>query len=102
MLAELCKGLKRDTPPLEKLALALITSARRLRPYFNAHPIHVLTDVPLNEVLLKSEASGRLAMWAVELEEFEIEYLPHSSIKGQPLANFLVEVPQEQSRIEAK
>lgn len=82
MLPELCKGLKHNTP-MEKLALALITSARRHRPYFKAHPIYILTDVPLKQVLLTPKASGHFAKWIVELEELEIEYLPCSSIKEQ-------------------
>ncbi|CAL9001014.1 unnamed protein product, partial [Prunus brigantina] len=45
---------------IEKLAFALVVSARRLRPYFQAHTIHVLTNHPLRQVLQKPETSGRL------------------------------------------
>ncbi|XP_072062157.1 uncharacterized protein [Arachis hypogaea] len=37
-------------PRIEKLALALIFSARRLRPYFQSHVIHIRTDHPLRQV----------------------------------------------------
>ncbi|CAL8988533.1 unnamed protein product, partial [Prunus brigantina] len=37
-------------PDIEKLAFALVVSARRLRPYFQAHTIHVLTNQPLRQV----------------------------------------------------
>ena len=47
-------------PKLEKLALTLIVTSRKLRPYFHAHPIKVLTNYPLHQVLQKSEPSGRL------------------------------------------
>ncbi|KAI5322547.1 hypothetical protein L3X38_031619 [Prunus dulcis] len=40
-------------PLLEQLALALVVSARRLRPYFQAHGIKVLTNQPLRQVLQK-------------------------------------------------
>ena len=33
--------------PIEKLALALVLSTRKLRPYFQAHPVEVITDQPL-------------------------------------------------------
>lgn len=46
--------------PLEKLALTLVHTAQKLRPYFQSHPIKVLTNSPLRQVLLKPEVSGRL------------------------------------------
>ncbi|KAK3012745.1 hypothetical protein RJ639_008093 [Escallonia herrerae] len=45
-------------PKIDKIALALIISARRLRPYFQSHTIIVLTDQPLRKVLMTPEASG--------------------------------------------
>ncbi|KAK3022983.1 hypothetical protein RJ639_046687 [Escallonia herrerae] len=47
-------------PKIDRIALALITSARRLRPHFQSHSIIVLTNQPLRKVLLSPEASGRL------------------------------------------
>ena len=38
-------------PELEKLALSLMVASRKLRPYFYAHPIEVLTNYPLRQVL---------------------------------------------------
>lgn len=45
--------------PLEKLAFALITTTRKLRPYFQFHQIVVLMNQPLKAVLQKPEVSGR-------------------------------------------
>ncbi|KAL5779523.1 hypothetical protein ACOSQ2_010260 [Xanthoceras sorbifolium] len=42
---------------LEKLALALVTAARKLRSYFQCHTISVLTIFPLKNVLHKPELS---------------------------------------------
>ncbi|KAK3014108.1 hypothetical protein RJ639_010287 [Escallonia herrerae] len=78
-------------PKIDKIALALIILARRLRPYFQSHTIIVLTDQPLRKVFLSPEASGRLVNWSVELGEFDIEYKPRTTIKAQALANFIVE-----------
>ncbi|CAL9031394.1 unnamed protein product, partial [Prunus brigantina] len=69
-------------PDIEKLAFALVVSARRLRPYFQAHTIHVLTNHPLRQVLQKPETSGRLVKWAIELGEFDIHYKPRPATKG--------------------
>ena len=40
-------GAKERYPPMEKLAFALVTAARKLKPYFQAHTVVVLTDRPL-------------------------------------------------------
>nr|GEW55365.1 protein NYNRIN-like [Tanacetum cinerariifolium] len=66
------QGPKIDYPILEKVTLALVHAARRLRHSFQAHKICVLTDQPIRQVLLKPENSGRLAKWAIELGEHKI------------------------------
>ncbi|KAL5829304.1 hypothetical protein ACOSQ3_018772 [Xanthoceras sorbifolium] len=76
---------------LEKLALALVTVVRKLRPYFQCHTISVLTTFLLKNVLHKPELSGRLVKWAVELSEHDISYQPHTAIKSQALADFIVD-----------
>ena len=76
-------------PDMEKLALALIVAARKLRPYFQAHSVVVSTKFPLKQVLQKPEASSRLAKWAIELGEFDIQFNPRIAIKGQALTDFV-------------
>ncbi|XP_077240348.1 uncharacterized protein LOC143881245 [Tasmannia lanceolata] len=66
-------------------------AARKLRPYFQAHTIKVLTNQPLRQVLHKPDTSGRLVKWAVELSEFDIRYMPRPAIKAQVLADFVAE-----------
>ncbi|KAL5551148.1 hypothetical protein UlMin_001324 [Ulmus minor] len=78
-------------PKIEKLALALMVAARKLRPYFQAHTIIIPTKFPLKQVFQKPEASGRLAKWSIELGEFDIQFKPRTSIKGQALADFIAE-----------
>lgn len=62
--------------PLEKLTLALIFVAWKLQPYFQSHPIHILTNSPLRQVLLKLEVSRRLMKWAIEFSKLDIKYHP--------------------------
>ena len=76
---------------MEKLILALVTAARKLRPYFQAHTIEAPTKYPMKQVLHKPETSGRLMKWAIELSEFDIRYKPKNAIKGQVLADFVME-----------
>ncbi|VVA40070.1 PREDICTED: Transposon [Prunus dulcis] len=69
-------------PILEKLALTLVVKARRLCSYFQAHPISVLTNQHLQQVLHRLEVSKRLIRWFVELREFHIDYKPQPAAKG--------------------
>jgi hypothetical protein len=85
------RGAEERYPRIEKLAFALIVSAQKLRPYFQAHAIQVLTEYPLKKVLQKPDLSGRLVNWAVELRQFDIEFHPRMAIKGQALADFFLE-----------
>ncbi|XP_074560279.1 uncharacterized protein LOC141816393 [Curcuma longa] len=71
--------------------------ARKLRPYFLAHPITVLTNSNLGRVLLNLDASGRLIKWTTELSEYDIQYQPRTAIKAQALADFLKEVVSGES-----
>ncbi|KAK3015071.1 hypothetical protein RJ639_007041 [Escallonia herrerae] len=77
-------------PNIEKLAYAPLVTTRKLYPYFQSHSITVLTDMPLRWILHKHDLSGRLVPWSCELGEFHIQYRPHPSIKGQALADFVV------------
>ena len=57
---------------MEKLAFALITTAQKLKPYFQAHTIIVLMDQALKRAMSSLEAAGRMALWAIELSEFDM------------------------------
>ncbi|XP_075675179.1 uncharacterized protein LOC142644453 [Castanea sativa] len=76
---------------MEKLAFALVTAARNLKPYFQAHTINILTNKPLRRAMSSPEAAGRMALWAIELSEFYIRYQPRAAVKGQILADFIAE-----------
>ncbi|XP_075650226.1 uncharacterized protein LOC142620801 [Castanea sativa] len=77
--------------PLEKLVLALVHSTRKLPHYFQAHTIYVLTEYPLQSLLRRSDFTGRIAKWGTQLGSFNIRYRPKNSVKGQVLADFIVE-----------
>ncbi|XP_075106773.1 uncharacterized protein LOC142179796 [Nicotiana tabacum] len=70
---------------------ALVMASRKLRPYFQCHPISVITAYPLRIILHKQELSSRLAKWAIELSEYDIMYQSRTAIKSQVLADFVAE-----------
>ncbi|GJW60501.1 reverse transcriptase domain-containing protein [Tanacetum coccineum] len=57
----------------------------------------VITDQPIQQVLSRPEVAGRLQKWSIELGEYAIHYRPRVSVKGQILADFIVERPEEDS-----
>ena len=63
---------------MQKLVFVLVTAARKLKPYFQAHTVVVLTDRPLRQAMSNPDAAGRLALWAIELSEFDIQYRPRN------------------------
>ena len=92
------RGAEERYPRMEKLAFALITAARKLKPYFQAHAIVVLTDQPLKIAMSSPEAVGRMALWAIELSEFDVQYRPRTAIKGQIVADFITEYTQPEDK----
>ncbi|XP_022007735.1 uncharacterized protein LOC110907003 [Helianthus annuus] len=83
---------------MEKLVLALIHASRRLRRYFANHVTHVLTNYNISNILARPEISGRLAKWAIELGGHNVVFRPRPAIKGQVLADFMTEVPDDKDR----
>ena len=83
---------------LEQAALALLVVVKKLRPYFQAHPIIVFTNLPLRSTIHKPDLLRWMARLAIELSEFCIQYKPRLALKGQILAGFLAEVPQQETK----
>ena len=82
---------------LEQTTLTLLVATKKLRPYFQAYPMVVLTDLSLRSTIHKPNLSWRMARWAIELSEFGIQYKPRLAKKGQVLADILAEIPQSKA-----
>ncbi|GKU89962.1 hypothetical protein SLEP1_g4030 [Rubroshorea leprosula] len=90
-VSKVLQGAEQNYPLAEKAAFALVYTARKLRAYFQSHQIVVYTDLPLRKILQKPELSGRLVGWSIELSEYDLKFQPRTTIKGQAVADFLVE-----------
>jgi ribonuclease HI len=75
----------------QKLLYTLLVALRKLRHYFQGHPIKVITDRPLETILRNPNVTGRVAEWAVELQPFEISFETTKVIKSKALAEFTAE-----------
>ena len=52
------RGAEERYSSMKKLAFALVTVARKLKPYFQAHTVIVLTNKPLRRAMSNPEAAG--------------------------------------------
>ena len=95
--------------PLEKAILAVVHATRKLPHYFQAHTVVVLTQLPLKSIFWIAYYTRRIALWNTILGAFNIKYMPRTSIKGQVLADLvvefaepLVEIVTEQCNVDGK
>ncbi|GKF54445.1 reverse transcriptase domain-containing protein, partial [Tanacetum coccineum] len=85
----------------EAISDVLITErdGKQIPIYFVSQALRVIviTDQPIKQMLSNIEVTGRLLKWSFELEEHDIQYWPRTSVKGQILADFIVERPKNNS-----
>src|SRR6266487_3749988 len=77
---------------IEKIALAVIMAARKLRYCFLAHSIIIRTDQPVKQLLARPDMVGRMLKWSLELAEFDISFESRKALKAQVLADFVAEM----------
>jgi len=77
---------------IEKVALAPVTAAQRLRQYFLTHTIIVRTDQPIRQILGCPDVAGRMMKWSLELSEFDIHIESRKARKAQVFAGFVAEM----------
>jgi hypothetical protein len=69
----------------------VLVASRKLRHYFQAHRVVVVTSFLLRAILHNSNATGNIAKWTAELAEFQLDFQPRHAIKSHVLADFIVE-----------
>lgn len=70
---------------------AILILSCKLRHYFEARKIQVISSYPIGEILHNRDVNGRVIKWFVKLSEFDLDFCPHHAIKSQILANFMAE-----------
>src|SRR6187455_2815395 len=90
-ISEVLSETKIRYPQVQKLLYAVILTRRKLRHYFESHPVTVVSSCPLGEIIQCREASGRIAKWAVEIMGETISFAPWKAIKSLVLADFVAE-----------
>jgi hypothetical protein len=66
-------------------------TSKKLKHYFLTHTVRVISDRPLARVLQSKEAISRIAQWVVEIDQYDVEFVPRWAIKSQALIDFIAE-----------
>ena len=95
-ISEVLSASKQNYPHYQKMCYGVYMAAKRLKPYFQAHLIIVVSSAPLADIMGSRDAAGRVAKWAIEVASHGIQYEPRTAIKSQALADFLVDWTETQ------
>jgi hypothetical protein len=87
-LSEVLTLSKKNYPRYQKVTYGMYMVAKKLKHYFEEHPITVVSTTPLSEIIRCKDAMGRVAKWAIELAAHTIQYKPRTTIKSQIIAYF--------------
>jgi ribonuclease HI len=90
-LSEVLSISKQRYPHYQKLAYAVFMSSRKLTHYFTEHPITVVSNSAIGDILTNPNATGRVAKWLIELAPRDIKYEHPKAIKAQVLPDFTTE-----------
>jgi ribonuclease HI len=90
-LSEVLSPTKQRYPHYQKLAYSIFTTAQKLRQYFAVHPIIVVNEAPLSNILNNPAATGHVSLWGIELSPLDIMYEKQKAIKSQVLLDFTAE-----------
>ena len=93
---------KQRYPHWQKLVFGVFKASRKLKHYFQEHPITVVSSAPLGDIIQNREATGRVAKLAIELGLYHLKYVPRIAIKSKALVDFIndwteLQVPEENS-----
>lgn len=90
-LSEVISSSKQNYPHYQKMTYGVYMAAKKLKHYFQEHPMTVVCAAPISEIFGNKDASGRVAKWAIELAPYTPQYERRDAIKSQALADFLVD-----------
>jgi hypothetical protein len=75
----------------QKLAYGVVRLARRLRHYFQDHPIVVVREAPLSNIVKNTDITRRVSLLGIELSPQDITYEKPKAIKSQVLPDYICE-----------
>ena len=82
-ISEVLIKSKRRYPHWQKLVYGVFMASRKLKHYFQGHPITVVSSAPLGDIIQNREATGWIAKWEIDLRPHNLKYVQEqpSSLK---------------------
>ena len=97
-VSSLLQGARSSYSGMQKLIFGLIMASRKLRHYFQAHEITVVTRFSLQWILQNPEATGKIVECDLELSSFGLRFERTSTVQHRALAEFIAEwTPTQES-----
>jgi hypothetical protein len=81
-ISEVLSETKARYPQIQKLLYVVVLARCKLRHYFEAHPVTVVSSFLLGEIIRNPDAAGRITKWSVELMGKTLTYAPRKAIKS--------------------
>ena len=73
----------------------MLIAKSKLRHYFDAHPVVVMSSSGLGDVINNRESTSHIAKWGLELMGLDITYAPCTAIKSLALTDFIAKWTDE-------
>ncbi|KAK1561284.1 hypothetical protein QYE76_007642, partial [Lolium multiflorum] len=63
-----------------KMTYGVFMAATKLKHYFEEHPMKVVSEAPISDIMCNKDASGRIAKWAIQISPYVPEFLINGTL----------------------
>ena len=83
-------------PRAERVCLAIVYASQRLRHYFLAYEVNLMTKSHMIKVLRQPILSSKISQWLLQLSQYELKAETPKMVKSQTIADLLAQFPGEE------